>query len=151
MATTDFDAVAVHTADGLTVGGAIVSQSEHVTTVMVLNSAVVNQACFVAARAWQVMGAQESHATAGNDAGAVTLQLEKLTGTTAPGSGTALLTDNSNAGFNLKGTANTVQTGTLTGTVGSLQLAVGDRLAWKVAGTPTAVVGVVASVRLKAI
>ena len=50
------------------------------------------------------------------DAGAVNVQLVKDTSTDAPGAGTDLLTNNTDAGFNCKGTANTVQNGTLTAT-----------------------------------
>jgi len=72
----------------------------------------------------------------------VTLQVEKLTGTTAPGSGTSLLT----TAFNLKSTINTVVTGVLTPTVGAIQLAAGDRLALKLSGTPTSVANVTVTV-----
>ena len=64
--------------------------------------------------------------------------LEKDTGTTAPGSGTALLTNNTNTGFNLNATANTVQVGALVATAASLALATGDRLAMKFTGSATA-------------
>lgn len=47
-----------------------------------------------------------------------------------------------NNGFNLKGTANTVQTGILVSTTGYLQLKKGDRLGLKLSGTPTAVANV---------
>lgn len=40
-----------------------------------------------------VTGFKEVHATAGSDSGAATLMLEKLTGTTAPGSGVSILTN----------------------------------------------------------
>lgn len=89
--------------------------------------------------------ANEVHATAGTDGSAVTVQIEKLTGTTVPGSGTVLLS----SGFNMKGTINTVQYGTL----GSIQktnfsLAKGDRLALKLTGTPTTVANAVFTITL---
>lgn len=59
--------------------------------------------------------------------GACTLDVEKLTGTTAPGSGTSLLATT----FDLNGTANTVLTRTgssLVTTPGVLTLATGNRL-----------------------
>lgn len=84
-------------------------------------------ACFVS-------GFWEIHQTAGNDVGAVTLDLEKLTGTTAPDSGSVMLT----AALSLKATANTLQTGTLTtASLGNRNLALGDRLCLKDAGTLT--------------
>ncbi len=80
----------------------------------------------------------EVHTALGTDGGSVSLQIEKLTGTVAPGSGTALLA----TAFNLKSTINTVVTGALTNTVGAVQLNVGDRLALKLTGTPTSVASV---------
>ena len=83
---------------------------------------------------------QEVHKTAGTDAGAVTLDLEKLTGTTAPGSGVTML----GATIDLKGTINTVKTATLASgaNLPNLSLAAGDRAALKLTGTPTAVANV---------
>lgn len=106
---------------------------------------------YVANSAVEITAVREVHTTAGSDAGAVNVNIEKLTGTQAPGAGVALLTNNTNAGFDLKGTANTVQAGTLTATTANLQLAAGDRLALKLTGTPTAVASVVATVTVKRI
>lgn len=93
----------------------------------------------------RLVAASECHATAGSDASSVTVQVERLTGTTAPGSGTALLA----SGFNMKGTANTVQYGTLASIQKtSFTLAKGDRLALKLTGTPTAVANAVFMVTL---
>lgn len=138
-------------ADALTVGGVIVPQHLEVTFGMLANGSLADQCFFVANRAYQVTAIREVHSVAGNDAGAVNLQVTKDTGTNAPGAGTDLLTDNTGAGFNLKGTANTVQTGTLTGTAASLQLAAGDRLSVDFAGTLTTLAGVVVTVSLKRI
>lgn len=79
--------------------------------------------------------AYEVHTTAGSDVGAVTLNIEKLTNTTAPGGGTNLFA----TALSLKATANTVQTATLTTPLSSLNLNTGDRLALVLSGTPTAV------------
>lgn len=138
-------------ASSLTVGGVIVDPNKTVEVNCVLNSACVDQAFFTADRAYQVVGVTEIHAVAGDNGGAVNLQLTKDTGTDAPGAGTDLLTNNTNAGFNLKGTANTLQTGTLTATTASLQLAAGDRLSLDFAGTVTTLAGVQVTVKLKAI
>jgi hypothetical protein len=48
--------------------------------------------------------------------------------TDAPGVGTDLLTNNTNTGFDLNATANTVQNGTLKTTAGLRKLNAGDRL-----------------------
>ncbi len=81
---------------------------------------------------------QEVHQTLGTDAGAVTLDLEKLTGTQALDAGVSML----NTTLSLKATINSVQTATLTNTLANRNLAVGDRLALKDAGTLTAVANV---------
>ena len=81
---------------------------------------------------------QEVHQTAGTDAGNVTLTLEKLTGTTAPDSGSVVL----ETALSLKATINSVQTATLTTTNANRNLAIGDRLCLKDTGTLTAVANV---------
>lgn len=115
------------------------------------NSELADECFFIATRPLQVIAITEVHSTAGTNGGAVNVQVVKDTGTNAPGAGTDLLTNNSNAGFNLKGTANTVQTGTLNATVSNLQLAAGDRLSVDFAGTLTTLAGVVVTVTLKEI
>ena len=105
---------------------------------------------FTAQQPCVVVGFTEVHEVAGSDAGAVTLQLEKLTGTTAPNSGTNLL----QTALSLKATANTVQTGAIVkSSVPTLQnntayLKIGDRLALKDSGTLTAVAGLNVVVKL---
>ena len=95
-----------------------------------------------------VSGFKEVHQTAGSDGSAVTVTLEKLTGTTAPDSGKELLT----TALSLKATANTVQTGTIVSTLTSgipdKRLAAGDRLCMKDSGTLTAVNNVTVVVEL---
>ena len=99
-------------------------------------SSPANAAFFVATRPYKLVTVSEVHSTAAGASEA--LMLEKDTGTTAPGSGTALLTNNTNTGFNLNATANTVQVGALVATAASLALATGDRLAMKFTGSATA-------------
>jgi len=70
-----------------------------------------------------------------------TMQVEKLTGTTAPGSGTNLLTGT----ISMSSTANTVNSGTLIATVASLTFAAGDRVGFVFAGTMTNLVGFAAT------
>lgn len=102
---------------------------------------------FIADRNYIVESVSEIHGTAGSDGSAVTLDITKDTGTTAPAGGSSVL---SSGTFNLKATANTLQTiaGVATG-VG--QLAVGDRLALKLTGTPTAVASLMVEVALRSI
>jgi hypothetical protein len=75
----------------------------------------------------------EIHQTAGTDGGTVSLQVEKLTGTTAAGAGSNIM----GTAYNLKNTANTLQSFALVTTAASITLAKGDRLALKLSGTPT--------------
>ncbi|MCC5644785.1 hypothetical protein LC607_17935 [Nostoc sp. CHAB 5824] len=114
-----------------------------------INSLCVDQPFFVADGAYLVTGISYVHSTAGSDGSAVNLQITKDTGTAAPGAGTDLLTNNTNAGFDCKGTANTVQTGALVATEATRTLASGDRLSLDFAGTVTALAGVVVTVSLR--
>jgi hypothetical protein len=86
-----------------------------------------------------------SHQTAGSDAGAVTLDVEKLTGTQALDAGVAM----GSATHNLKSTANTVVVITQSTTSPNYILSPGDRVALKDAGTLTAVAGVCVTLVLK--
>lgn len=83
-------------------------------------------------------GFKEVHTVLGTDGSAVTLDLEKLTGTTAPGSGSSMLLST----VSLKSTINTVVTGSLTATLANRSVVAGDRIALKLAGTPTSVANV---------
>ena len=103
---------------------------------------------FIAPIACQVTAVSEAHTALGTDGSAVTLDIEKLTGTQAPGGGVACLGATK---INLKGAINTVQSPALTGTTANLQLAAGDRLSLLLAGAPTAVAGVCVQISLKAI
>lgn len=102
---------------------------------------------WIAPAACLLIGFKEVHVTAGTDAGAVTLDLEKLTGTTAPGSGVSMLSST----LSLKATINTVQTATITTTTANKTLALGDRVAFKLTGTPTAVANVVGLMQVQLI
>lgn len=90
-------------------------------------AAATDSVFFVATRPYLVVAVSEVHAVAAG--GASALQVVKDTSTNAPGAGTDLLTNNTNAGFDLNATANTVQVGALTATVATKTLAAGDRLA----------------------
>lgn len=109
--------------------------------------AATDQAFFVATRAYRVIAISEVHSVAAG--GASALQVVKDTGTTAPGAGTDLLTNNTNAGFDLNATANTVQVGTLVTTLASLLLATGDRLSVDYANAIQSTAGVVVTVALQ--
>ena len=99
---------------------------------------------YVIPAACVLTGFKEVHQTLGTDAGAVTLQLEKLTGTQALDAGVAMLA----TALSLKATVNSVQTATLTGTLADRSLVAGDRLALDDSGTLTAVANVTVMVEL---
>lgn len=92
---------------------------------------------------WEVLDITESHTTAGSST--PTLQIERLQGTESPNSGDLLL----ETAFNLAGTANTVQYGTMTSAMALRILQAGDRLCLKDIGTLTAVAGVQATIYLR--
>lgn len=108
------------------------------------NASLATQSFWVANRAFTVTGVQMIWSAAGTDAGTVTIDVQKDTGTTAPGSGTSVLT----AAVSAKTTANTVNTVGLTATAATLQMAAGDRLSVVFTGTLTALAGVVVLVYL---
>ncbi len=97
-------------------------------------------AFFVAPFKMQFTGAALTFGTKGSDGSAVTMQIERLTGVTASGSGTNLL----GTAFNLKGSNNTTQYGTFAKlTQGTFVLNKGDRLGAVLTGTPTALANLV--------
>lgn len=112
------------------------------------NTDLSDQAFFLAMQDFLVVAAYATVGTAGTNGSAVNVQVVKDTGTDAPGAGTNLLTNNTNAGFNLKNTINTIETGALSVTASELRLAPGNRLSVDFAGTLTAVAGVVVVVVL---
>jgi hypothetical protein len=118
--------------DGVTIGGNIAHNVE-VLTIAGLAAASVSQSVFICDAAYQLVSVKEVHGTASTSG---TLMVEKCTGTTAPGSGTACLTGT----VSLAGTANTVVSGTLN-TDASITFAAGDRVSLKFAGTMTNLVG----------
>lgn len=119
-----------------------------VTINLPLNTHYIDHNLFIADAAYRVVGITYVHSTANGTA--AKFQITKCTGTTAPASGTALLTNNSAAGFDAAGTANTVQTATFGTTDGITTLKPGDRLAIDVdSATYTAVRGGVLAITLK--
>lgn len=114
--------------DALSVAGNIVHPYE-VQPVIGLSATSTSQSCFIADAAYQLVSVKESHTVASSSG---TLQVQKCTGTQAPGSGTNLLTGT----ISLAGAANTTLSGTLV-TSTAINLAAGDRLALVIGGTMT--------------
>lgn len=104
---------------------------------------------FIADGPYEIVSATEVHETAGTDGSAVTLDIKKVTGTTAGASGTTVLSST----FNLKSTAKTVvkknAASGLTTVIADRRLADGDRLFFDFTGTLTALAGGMVQVYLK--
>jgi hypothetical protein len=78
----------------------------------------------------ELVSVKEVHGTAGNDGSAVTASIERLQGTETSGNGDQVV----NATINLKGTADTVQTGTIVETGNIHIFAAGDRVGFNLGG-----------------
>jgi hypothetical protein len=102
------------------------------------NASSVDSVNMVAARSYRVIDVRGRVEVAGTDAGAVTAAVKKAPSGTAIASGTALHSST----FNLKGTAATNQTLTLSTTSADLDIAVGDSIGVDLTGTLTSATGV---------
>lgn len=80
----------------------------------------------------KLVAVKEVHGTAGTNGSDVTAAVERLQGTETSGNGDQVAT-----GINLKGTADTVQSATLTTTESNLIFEAGDRVGVNVTGTTT--------------
>lgn len=110
---------------------------------------MVDQSFWIANDSYTVTAIRFIHAVAETTAANLRVQVTKDSGTEAPGAGDNLLTNNSSAGFNCKGTANTIVAGTLTATAADLALVAGDRLSVDFEAAATELVGVTITVSLK--
>lgn len=99
-------------------------------------ASVADTSFFTADRAYVVKGIRGRVDVAGTG-GACTAVLRKVPSGTAGASGTALHSST----YNLVGTANAVQTLSLSTTDGALNIAAGDSLFFDITGTPTSAVG----------
>lgn len=120
-------------------------RSESVTFSVVANGVLADRTFFCATRRMKITAMKYSHATAGSASG-VNVQITKDTTTNAPGAGTNLLQNDSDAGFDCEETADTVQDGDLTATAAELHMLAGDYLSVDFSGTLTALAGVVITV-----
>lgn len=98
---------------------------------------------FIADQSYVITQIQAVWGTA-ESTGAMDINVEKLTGTTAVGSGTAVLS----AAIDATGTANTVATGTLSTTAATLNVAPGNRLGVTLTATPNEVKNIVVTVKI---
>lgn len=102
------------------------------------DAATVDKSSFVANRPYRVKSITARVTAAGTDGGAVTATVNKAPSGTAIASGTAL----HGSTINLKGTANTNQSLTLSTTTDDLTIAQGDAIGLDVTGVLTAATGV---------
>ena len=129
------------TFENINVTGDIKSPNAVITLTVQLTATDASRNVWIAPRACRLKSVSEVHGVASSSG---TLQVEKCTGTTAPGSGTVLLTGT----VSLAGTAQTVVSGTLIATESDLTFAAGDRLTIKIAGTMTNIVGGIVTITL---
>lgn len=116
-------------------------------------NAAHQSAAYVADDSYYIVEARAVWTAAGTDGGAVTLTIEKLTGTQAPGAGANMFGTST---INLKGVANTVQrlvssqlTGLTAAQKAAQQLSPGDRMSATLTGTLTSLAGL--TVRVTAV
>lgn len=110
-------------------------------------SLATDRVIFLATRPYDVRKIDQVHSVAAG--GASKLQVTKDVDTDAPGAGTDMLSNNTNTGFDLNATANTVQAGTLKTTAGLRKLNAGDRLSIDFADAIQSTAGLKLAVRLK--
>lgn len=111
--------------------------------VMNANAGLIDQCFYTATKTVKITRIDCVFSLAATDVGAINLQVTKDVSTNAPGAGTDLLTNNTNAGFDLKAAPNVVQNGTLSATAANLILVPGDRLSVDFSAAPTTTTGVV--------
>ena len=109
-----------------------------VTVNVEYNASSVDKRFFIAPVACKVRKVDLTVTATGTDGSAVTVMVQKVPSGTAIGGGSDVLS----ATLNLKGTANTIQAGTLHATAGNSALAAGDCLAVDFVGTLTSATGV---------
>lgn len=138
-------ALAVTTADKLTVGGLIIPQTALHGG---FAAAPADLGIFVTVKgAWELVSFRMRHATPETTAGTLTAMLKKVASGTALASGTDMLA----AGLNMKAAADTNQTATLHGTAGNKQLADGNSIGILLSASATELAGISYTVELKRI
>jgi hypothetical protein len=116
--------------------------SDKIALVFQLTASSVSEQVFIADGDFELVSVERAFRVASTSG---TLDVEKLTGTTAPGSGTSMLTGT----VSLAGAANTVVAGTVHGTQATRRVTDGDRIGLKIGGTMTNLAGCAVVVTLK--
>jgi len=136
----------VATADKLKVNSVIVPQT--ISLQYIIDPTIYpnnSDNLWIADNSYQLTGASIVYSA--NDNTGATLQIQKLTGTTAPGGGSNLF----QSALALDGTINTVLTATLTATTANLQFTSGNRMGITFAGSPASLDLIILSLTLKRI
>lgn len=121
----------VSVSDSSKCGGYRIQNGIHIEVPLTAAS-TTGQVIYIPPVGYTVVAVREVHAVAGGSG--ATVNLERLTGTQAPGGGTAILS----TGLLMNGTANTVQSAPLTNiTATAASLNALDRLAVTLSGTLT--------------
>jgi hypothetical protein len=147
--TADVDVLRVDADDNIQLGGAYAKPPMRIPCIFraVANGNIVTTRFHIFNYSGKITKITEIHSTAGNDAAAVTGHITKETSGQAPGDGTSVMSGT----FNLKGTADTEQTATLSTALNNdgtsvLSFSAGDMLSFKLTGTATTAAGVLVMV-----
>ncbi len=131
--TASIPGIGVDSSGNLSVGGQVINGLKRQIVFQVLaNAEQGTQAFFVADRPYTITGITEMHGAAATTSGAVTATITKDASGVAPGAGVAVMSST----FNLKATANTVQSATIDAVNpdgsanAAIVLAAGDRLSF---------------------
>ena len=119
--------------------GAAADNGGFVAVSIEYNASSVDKVSFVAPRAYVVQAITGRPTVAGTDGSAVTAVIKKAASGTAITSGTALHSST----YNLKGTADTVQSLTLSTTASDVEIASGTAIGIDFTGTLTSATGVI--------
>ncbi len=138
---------AIITADKLTVAGVIIPQA--ITIPVRLSSDSENGTVFIPISGnYQVIGIQEAHSVAATDLHTVTATLVKCSSTQAPATAGTVIMSNT---INLKGTPETIQTGTLHINDGTCKVNTTERLGIRFNNPLTGLAGGCLSISVKRI
>ena len=134
------DGIGVDSGNTLHLGGAPVVKPayQHLYFRAPANADITTRRFHIFGAAGRIISIEEIHTTAGNDSGAVTGHVTKESSGQAPGTGVSLMSGT----FNLKGTANTLQSATLASNGRYLEFAENDSLSFKLTGTATTAAGI---------
>lgn len=133
--------------ENLKVSGDFEGEKKDVGASMSATADVVNRYFYIANESEKVEKIKEIHGTAETTSTGTFLQVERLQGTESFGNGDNLLTDNSDSGFDLKGTADTLQEGTVASST-AVYLDEGDRLAINIDGATNEIASVMVEVEI---